>query len=444
MKLNQALDIKAGESLAFIGAGGKTSALLTLARELQRPAVITTTTHLGAWQAQSADRHVIALSSSDVDALEPDRFPLSLVTGPGDDHDRLTALDAQMLDYLHVWCNKFGVSLLIEADGAKQRSLKAPADYEPVIPSWVDAVVVMAGMKGLGKPLTEEWVHRPEIFSKLSGLPAGESIRVEDVVRVLGDAWGGLKGIPKGAGRFLFLAQANEPLEKAQAGRIARDLMECYSRILIGDLEHPYEKGPIFAVYSQVAGVVLAAGGSSRLGQPKQLLDWQGEPFISRIVKTGLETALTPLVVVTGAEKDLVENALDGLSVQTVFNPEWEAGQASSMRAGLNALPEDCDAVLFLLGDQPQISPLMIRQLIERFYQNRKPVTAPMIQGQRGTPVLFSKEAFSHLQRVSGDQGGRAVIQQFEVDWLPWVDDRALLDVDQEGELDSLLRAFFV
>ena len=263
------------------------------------------------------------------------------------------------------------------------------------------------------------------------------------MIKVLGDPQGGLKGVPVGAKRYLFLAQADTPLEQAQAGRIARRLMDDYDRVLIGNLGQLYEEGPVFADYSQVAGVVLAAGGSKRLGQPKQLLDWQGEPFITKIVKTGLASGLRPLVVVTGAERDLVQDAMGDLPIRTVINPDWEAGQAGSMQAGLNALPEDCEAVMFLLGDQPQVSPLLIRQLIERFYQHRKPVTAPLIGGQRGNPVLFSRETFSKLRLVSGDQGGRAVIQQFEVDWLPWVDDRALLDVDKEEDFDLMLRAYF-
>ena len=443
MKIKRALDVKSGCAIAFVGAGGKTSALFALAQELKCTVVLTTTTHLGTWQAQGADQHLTAFSPSDIDRLTFEGFPITLVTGPADENDRLTALDEPLLTYLHEYCQKADITLLIEADGAKQRSLKAPADYEPAIPDWVDAVVVMAGMKGLGEPLTEEWVHRPEIFSELSGLALGEPIRVEDVIKVLGDPQGGLKGVPVGAKRYLFLAQADTPLEQAQAGRIARGLMDNYDRVLIGNLGQLYEEGPVFGDYSQVAGVVLAAGGSKRLGQPKQLLDWQGEPFITKIVKTGLASGLRPLVVVAGAERDLVQDAMGDLPIRTVINPDWEAGQAGSMQAGLNALPEDCEAVMFLLGDQPQVSPLLIRQLIERFYRHRKPVTAPWINGQRGNPVLFSRETFSKLRLVSGDQGGRAVIQQFEVDWLPWVDERALLDVDKEEDFNLMLRAYF-
>ena len=444
MELKRALDVKAGETIAFIGAGGKTGALFALAQELGCPVVLTTTTHLGVWQADGADQHIIAQSPSDIDGLMFDRFPIALVTGPGDDNNRLTALDESLLNDLHEFCQKKGIPLLIEADGARQRCLKAPAAYEPVVPQWVDAVVVMAGMKGVGKLLNDEWVHRPEIFSQLSGLDLEEPIRVEAVVKALSDPQGGLKGIPSEVKAYLFLAQADDPMDLSRAGRIARELIGCYYRVLIGNLDKVAESGPVAAAYCEVAGVVLAAGGSKRLGQPKQLLSWQGEPFISKIVKTGLEGGLTPLVVVTGAERELIEGALDNISIDFAYNPDWELGQAGSMKTGLKALPGDCDAVMFLLGDQPQISPLMIRQLIERYYRNRKPITAPMVNGQRGNPVLFSRETFDQLCNVTGDQGGRAVIHQFEVDWLPWIDDRVLMDVDEDGEMDRLLNAYFV
>lgn len=439
MKLIRALGLKAGETVAFVGAGGKTSALFALAQEWEGPVALTTTTHLGAWQVSSADRHVVP---DDIDSLDLNSLQILLVTGPAGKDDRLMALDPVALARLHERCRAAEIPLLIEADGAKLRSLKAPAAREPVIPPWTDVVVVMAGLQGLGKPLTDEWVHRPALFAGLSGQTLGELIRVEDLIAVLGAPRGGLKGIPAGARRYLFLNQADDPLRMAQGNHIAQSLIGSYDRSLIGSLARPTSEGPIFAAQSRIAGVILAAGGSKRLGQPKQLLQWQGEPFITRIIKSGLEAGLAPLVVVTGAERALVEAASEKLPVQTVFNPDWGSGQASSMRAGLAVLPEGCDGALFLLSDQPQVSPLLIRQLLERFYAHRKSVTAPLIREQRGNPVLFSREAFDALRSVTGDQGGRAVIRRFEVDWLPWVDDRALLDVDQPEDLDRLREAY--
>jgi molybdenum cofactor cytidylyltransferase len=191
-----------------------------------------------------------------------------------------------------------------------------------------------------------------------------------------------------------------------------------------------------------VAGVILAAGSSKRFGEPKQLLKWQGEPFITHIARNVLSVGLGPLILVTGAETKKIEAAVNDLPVKIVYNPDWAQGQSTSMKAGLDALPEGCQAVMFLLGDQPQIPVELLRQLIERYEKHRAPITAPKVGERRGNPVLFSREAFPELQGVTGDQGGRAIFDQFEVDWLPWNDEHILLDVDDEADLEVLRRAY--
>jgi molybdenum cofactor cytidylyltransferase len=112
------------------------------------------------------------------------------------------------------------------------------------------------------------------------------------------------------------------------------------------------------------------------------------------------------------------------------------------MKAGLGELSEGCRAVMFLLGDQPQIPSDLIRQLIERFKRHHAAITAPKVGGRRGNPVLFSQEVFPVLQGVTGDKGGRGIFDQFEVDWLPWADERILLDVDDAEDLIKLRQAY--
>jgi len=193
---------------------------------------------------------------------------------------------------------------------------------------------------------------------------------------------------------------------------------------------------------SSIAGVILAAGGSERLGEPKQLLQWHEEPFLVHIAHTALEAGLAPLILVTGADNQRVEAAVRELPMKIVFNSRWAQGQSTSMKTGLLALPEDCQAVMFLLSDQPQITSRLIRQLIERYKVNRAPITAPKVGSQRGNPVIFGYETFHALRRVTGDQGGRAILEQFEVDWLPWEDEQILLDVDDAEDLEKLRQAY--
>lgn len=443
MQLPDAIGLKGGESLAFVGAGGKTSAMFALAKALELPAVLTTTTHLGAWQANLADIHYILMVPEDIQKVDLSHPGIILITGPAGADNRLAGLQDEPLSTLNKACKDAGIPLLIEGDGARQLNLKAPAAYEPLIPEWVDVVVVMAGLKGLGKPLDAEVVHQPEIFSNLSGCAMGSLIESKHLWAVLSSKKGGLKNIPASARAILFLNQAEGNYLQGLGSRLARDLVDTYDSVLVGSLNETRQTGPIYSNYSRTAGVILAAGGSERLGCPKQLLDWSGKPFIRQIALNALEAGLAPLIVVTGEAHGLITPVLSDLPLKCVENPEWRAGQSTSMRVGLAALAKDVDSALFLLSDQPQIDAHLIWQILERYAQNRKPITAPMIRGQRGNPILFSKETFHALGKVEGDRGGRAIFNQFEVDWLPWADDRILMDVDEEGDYDRLVEAYF-
>ncbi|MFW5713318.1 MAG: selenium cofactor biosynthesis protein YqeC [Brevefilum sp.] len=442
MHLPEAIGLKRGDAWAFVGAGGKTSAMFALAHALKPPVVLTTTTHLGAWQAGLADEHYILNSPEWINSIDFHHQKTILLTGPSGADKRLAGLEDEILDVIFQRCKELALPLLIEADGAGQRYLKAPADYEPVIPEWVAGVVVMAGLGGLGKPLNHETVHRPEKFARLSGCEIGATVEAVHLEVVLSSKKGGLKSIPEGVRRVCFLNQAEGEALQEEGRRLARDLDRTFERVLVGSLHQPGQNGPIFSVHAQTAGVILAAGESDRLGRPKQLLDWEGVPFVRQVALNALAAGLTPLIAVTGASHKQVEDALEGLNVDCVYNPDWSTGQSTSVQSGISALQEGTDSAMFLLSDQPQIGPNLIRNLRARYSENRQPITAPMVKGQRGNPVLFSQSVFDALRQVRGDRGGRAVFDQFEVDWLPWDDERILLDVDEPGDYERLLEAF--
>lgn len=193
---------------------------------------------------------------------------------------------------------------------------------------------------------------------------------------------------------------------------------------------------------TQIAGVILAAGGSKRLGRPKQGLQWQGKPFITQIALQALAAGLAPLKVIVGADQALVRAAVADLPVEVVENPHWEEGQSTSMKAGLHALPSNCDGVVFLLGDQPQVSVLLIRKLVERRVTTRAPIIAPRVGNRRGNPVLFGRETFQALYEVTGDKGGRGIFDQFDVDFVPWIDKRLLLDIDTDDDIRKMNQLF--
>jgi molybdenum cofactor cytidylyltransferase len=161
-----------------------------------------------------------------------------------------------------------------------------------------------------------------------------------------------------------------------------------------------------------IAAIVLAAGLSRRMGRAKLLLDWGGRPVIRRAVKRVLTGGADDLVVVFGQEGEAVREALTGLPVRFVENPDPAAGQGSSIACGASALGAGAEAALVALGDQPELPPEVIPGLVQTFRETRKPIVAPLYRGVQGTPVLFAPAVFPELQGLTGDRGARSVVER--------------------------------
>jgi 4-nitrophenyl phosphatase len=189
-----------------------------------------------------------------------------------------------------------------------------------------------------------------------------------------------------------------------------------------------------------VAGVVLAAGGSTRFGQPKQLLDWNGIPLVAHVADVALEAGLAPVVVVLGHAAEEVRAALAGRPVHIATNWRWEDGLSTSVQTGLSALPPDTDAAVFLQCDQPRVTPGLLRQVIARFRETGAPIVCPVHQGQRASPTLIARPFFRELAGVTGDQGGRALILRHPdaVETVEVDDPDLLADVDTPEEYARL------
>lgn len=434
LSLARALRMQSPACVAFIGAGGKSTAMFRLASELRRKVIVTATTHLGTWQTKFADKHIV----TNGDTLNKDDLVFEgvlLITGKVDG-DRLQPVTRPLLNQLHRYCKSHSISLLVEADGSRQKPLKGWADHEPPISKFADMVVHVAGLSGLGKPLDEEYVHRPQIFLRLSGLSEGDTISSEAVARVLTNPKGGVKNIPDNARRIVFLNQADTPELQSRARAMTMSLLTAYHSVITGSLLNE----EIYAVHEPVAGVVLAAGSSTRFGKPKQLLGWRGQPFVRAVAQTALQAGLWPVIVVTGANADPVETSVRDLNVTTIRNEEWNRGQGSSIRAGVRALASThVGGAVFLLSDQPQVTTAVIRALVEKHAEGLYPVVAPMVMDRRGNPVLFDRVTFPDLESIKGDTGGRAIFHKHRVEYLPWHDDGLLLDVDTPEHYQRLI-----
>lgn len=424
--------------ISLVGAGGKTTALFQIARQYlhagNKKVIVTFTTHLGAWQTSNADHHIIY---QDVETLADEiaqREGILLISS-GIRDNRTQPIPEAVLFWLRERCKEHNLPLLIEADGAKERSLKAPALHEPALPIFSDVVVHVVGLSVLDKPLDDEHVHRAEIFSELSNLAMNQPVTAASITQMLQHPEGGLKNVPAEARHTVFLNQADSPTLQSIAGRMAGDLLNTFDSILIGSL-----KEQSFQTIEHTAAIILAAGSSTRYGAPKQLLDWKGKPFVRHIAETALQSGLWPVVVVTGTHHAEITSCLKELPVIVVQNKDHEQGQSTSIKAGLHALPEKTGACIFLLADQPQIPSEVIHALVESHSRELQPILAPLVlEERRANPVLFDRTTFPDLLKLEGDVGGRAIFSNYRVEYLPWHDDRLLLDVDKPEDYQRLI-----
>ena len=160
-----------------------------------------------------------------------------------------------------------------------------------------------------------------------------------------------------------------------------------------------------------IAGVVLAAGLSRRMGKAKLLLPLEGKALVRWSVE-GLRRHVDFVVVVTPPDDAALRQALVGLDVRFVVNPTPEAGQGTSIAAGAAALPSGTDAVIIALGDQPRLPAGLLPDLLATFHREKKPIAAPVYQGTQATPVVFDASLFGELRALEGDTGARAVVRR--------------------------------
>jgi molybdenum cofactor cytidylyltransferase len=443
MRLIDALQASDKSQIAFVGAGGKSTSMFHLARQLSErlpgSVFVTASTHLAVDQASNVDRHRILSWDQEIDPLLVEASHSSgvtLFTGPVEG-TRTTGLENGQLDRLSQFARDHQIPVLIEADGSKRLPLKAPAKHEPAIPAWVTDVVVVAGLSGLGKPLDSDHVHRPELFSELSGIQLGNDVSIEGLEKVLVHPEGGLKNIPANARRYLELNQADSPALLGAARKIAQDVNGYFSSILIAHLAD-YDN-EVIENHEPIAAVILAAGSATRYGEPKVLLDYHGRPFIRQIAETALQAGLDVVVVAPNAIYEKIDNCLQDLPVRIVLNPNSTQGKSTSIVTGVQALYTHIGAALFFLGDMPQIGANIIQAILSEYRKTRAAIITPVYAGQRANPVLFSRVTFSDLLALRGEEGGKKLYSQYPPIDIQWDDDRILLDVDTPDDYRVLI-----
>ena len=189
--------------------------------------------------------------------------------------------------------------------------------------------------------------------------------------------------------------------------------------------------------------IILAAGSSSRLGKPKQLLSYHGKSLINHVISVAENSIADEIIVVLGSHYELIIKEIPAnKKLRVIINAEWEEGIASSIRAGLKLLQQgsEVDAAIFTVCDQPFITTSLLNNLIEMYQQSKMPIVASSYENTIGTPVLFDKNLFEELLLLKGDSGAKKMIvnHKDKVATIPFP--KGNIDIDTNDEYEDLMK----
>ena len=439
MELGQALEVKRGDVVAFVGAGGKTTAMFRLARELAGQdwrVITTTTTRVAEEECASAP---CALRLDEPPAL-PDSLPelldqhrhVFLFTRRQPKIHKVRGVPPEWLDERLVLLLSHADALLIEADGARRLPLKAPRPHEPALPRLVTLVVPVAGLDALGQPLEESHIYGADILHRITGHPPGEPVTEPLIAALLSHPQLGLKNIPPEA-RVAPLLNKITNSNLYAARQIADDVLtnSRIERVLIGAVREP---DPIVEARRRVSAVILAAGESRRMGRPKLLLPWgDGSTIIREVCRKVAASGVSEIILVTGYKREEVVSQIADLPVRVLYNPHYAEGEMlSSLQVGLKAIGKANHACLVVLGDQPAIELEIINRLLEAYYRGRGRIVAPFYRNQRGHPILIDKAFWQAIIELPEGAAPRDAIRasEDEIYHVEVNSDSVLRDID--------------
>ncbi len=178
--------------------------------------------------------------------------------------------------------------------------------------------------------------------------------------------------------------------------------------------------------------IVLAAGESKRMGQPKMLLPLGEKTIIENVIAAVLESKIENILVVLGANQEAINQRIKGLPIQTIFNPDFQKGMLSSVQVGFKALPQDAAAALILLGDQPSVLPSVIDRVSEAFLESEESIVLPSFQNRRGHPIVIDAKYRNDIQTLLPDIGLRQLLHDHpeEILEVSIEDEQILEDID--------------
>ena len=416
-----AIDAETTSVIAAVGGGGKTSLIFRLMESftsIGKKVIVTTTTHM----AYEPERSFVEDGDTDKICDQLKNFGYTVAAGLDRSKGKVGCLPKEKLSELKKLCDV----LLIEADGAKRLPLKVPGEWEPVIPEFVDIVIGVIGMDALGEPIRKT-CHRPEKVSAFLGKGIEEAVTEDDIVKIAISEEGLRKCVGERKYRILLNKadlSGKDNIAEYMAGKLEEyGVYTAWGSLKKKEYHHTFD----------LSLIMLAAGNSRRFGSNKLLYEIGGVPMYLRTLyklqKAASELGNCEIIVVTQYEEIAAKAQESGARV--LINPHPERGISSSMQIGLAAAQES-SACLFTVSDQPWLTTETIVNLVHKFQSEQKGMACTILNNKTGNPCIFSRKYYQELQEITGDKGGKQIINRHpdDVTYLEMKDARELVDID--------------
>ncbi|MEG0371291.1 MAG: selenium cofactor biosynthesis protein YqeC [Clostridium sp.] len=400
------IDIEEKYMISFVGGGGKTSLMFSLANQLQRfgSDLVTTTTKIFCPKEDEYSA-LYLLDSVRIEDIDPIKNKITVIGQNINNDNKIIGLPKEVLDTIH----GKGVFdfILVEADGAKGKPIKAPNVTEPIIPDKTNINIGVMGVDALDEDISSI-CFRYEIFSSITQ----NTTKVDDesVISLINHPLGLFKGTPETCKRYLVINKCDNN-QKIKRGRDLLKKVICKTqvdKVFVSSIH----KGNFQSESLNVCGIVMASGMSKRMGQNKLIMKIENKSMIKRVTSQCVNSHLRDVIVVYN--EDIVLRQVCSLPIKTAHNLSPEMGQSMSIKVGLKSISDDYDGYMFLVGDQPFIDSKLINKLLNRFEMDKKSIVIPCYRDDKGTPVIFPSLYKKDLICIQGDSGGREIIKHCE------------------------------
>lgn len=436
MKLFKELNISLdkNELISMTGGGGKTTSMFRLGRELLKHGkrvLISTTTAIFKPNEDSYE-NLYLTEDIDYKDIKGSNSGLTVIGEEISKNNKLIGVDGEVID--DIFKMETFDYIIIEADGSKRKSIKAPASHEPVIPSLTTKMVGLIGMDCVNKKIYEQNVHRTDIFCGVTNSKIGDIINKDVIYNLIIAKEGIFKSTPVNSEKYLILNKVETKEREKVADKIK-------AKVSLNNIDINIISGSM-GREAKVTGIVMASGFSRRMKTDKLLLKLGDKTVLERVIDACVDSKLDEIIVVY--RKDEIKGIANSYSLKVALNENAIEGQSESIEAGINNIDSDTDGIMFIVGDQPLLDNETIDILINKFRTHQKQIIIPKYGGRMGNPTIFPSSFKDELKKLSGDVGGKEIIYKNlkRVKYVDIENHKAGIDMDTVKEYEKFKEEF--